>query len=237
MVNGKPGRFVPNGTITQWSSSFPSRTISSWTSWRAYRHGRRPGHPAVQRPHHGRLHASALPEAVPAEVCGQGRPGQESQGDGFRRLGEPYQEPVGLAPESRTLRSSAHGRLSPRSTPRPGCMERNPYYYGIDSEGNQLPYIDQICMALAENLEVLNLRAIAGGVRPAGAPHRSIQAPGLPGEPGQRQLRRSPRPGPERVRRHAADQPQLTRQTLRSLNGSILGTSDGHCHSASTATS
>ena len=41
-------------------------------------------------------------------------------------------------------------------------MERNPFYYEVDPEGNQLPYIDQIQMTLAENLEVLNLRAIAG---------------------------------------------------------------------------
>lgn len=41
-------------------------------------------------------------------------------------------------------------------------LERNPYYYGVDTEGNQLPYIDRISMTLAENLEVLNLRGIAG---------------------------------------------------------------------------
>lgn len=41
-------------------------------------------------------------------------------------------------------------------------LERNPYYYGVDTEGNQLPYIDRISMGLVENLEVLNLRAIAG---------------------------------------------------------------------------
>ena len=41
-------------------------------------------------------------------------------------------------------------------------LERNPYYYGVDTEGNQLPYIDRVSMTLAENLEVLNLRAIAG---------------------------------------------------------------------------
>ena len=52
--------------------------------------------------------------------------------------------------------------VTPINTPT-WTMERNPYYYGIDSEGNQLPYIDKISMALAENLEVLNLRAIAGG--------------------------------------------------------------------------
>ena len=41
-------------------------------------------------------------------------------------------------------------------------LERNPYYYGVDTAGNQLPYIDRISMTLAEDLEVLNLRAIAG---------------------------------------------------------------------------
>ena len=41
-------------------------------------------------------------------------------------------------------------------------LERNPFYFGVDTAGNQLPYIDRISMTLAENLEVLNLRAIAG---------------------------------------------------------------------------
>jgi peptide/nickel transport system substrate-binding protein len=41
-------------------------------------------------------------------------------------------------------------------------MERNPYYFGVDTEGNQLPYIDRVVFTLAENLEVINLRAIAG---------------------------------------------------------------------------
>lgn len=41
-------------------------------------------------------------------------------------------------------------------------LERNPYYYGVDTDGNQLPYIDRVSMTLAENLEVLNLRAVAG---------------------------------------------------------------------------
>jgi peptide/nickel transport system substrate-binding protein len=41
-------------------------------------------------------------------------------------------------------------------------LERNPYFHEVDTEGNQLPYFDKIQMALAETLEVLNLRAIAG---------------------------------------------------------------------------
>ncbi len=41
-------------------------------------------------------------------------------------------------------------------------LERNPYFYMVDTEGNQLPYIDKVVISLAENLEVLNLRAVAG---------------------------------------------------------------------------
>lgn len=41
-------------------------------------------------------------------------------------------------------------------------LERNPYYWAVDTAGNQLPYIDKVVMTLAEDLEVLNLRAISG---------------------------------------------------------------------------
>src|SRR5206468_1923094 len=41
-------------------------------------------------------------------------------------------------------------------------LERNPYSVFVDTEGNQLPYIDRVVLTLAENLEVVNLRAIAG---------------------------------------------------------------------------
>ena len=50
---------------------------------------------------------------------------------------------------------------SPINTPQ-WVLERNPYFYAVDTEGNQLPYLDKVQMTLAENLEVLNLRAIAG---------------------------------------------------------------------------
>jgi peptide/nickel transport system substrate-binding protein len=41
-------------------------------------------------------------------------------------------------------------------------MERNPYYWKVDAEGNQLPYIDEIVHSLAENSEIVNFRASAG---------------------------------------------------------------------------
>ena len=42
------------------------------------------------------------------------------------------------------------------------AFERNPYYYAVDPEGNQLPYIDKIELRLYADSEVHNLRAIAG---------------------------------------------------------------------------
>jgi peptide/nickel transport system substrate-binding protein len=51
--------------------------------------------------------------------------------------------------------------VTPINTPT-WVLERNPYSIWVDTEGNQLPYIDKVVMTLAENLEVLNLRAIAG---------------------------------------------------------------------------
>ena len=50
---------------------------------------------------------------------------------------------------------------SPINTPT-WVLERNPYSVWVDTDGNQLPYIDRIRMTLGENLEVINLRAIAG---------------------------------------------------------------------------
>jgi len=51
--------------------------------------------------------------------------------------------------------------VSPINTPT-WSMERNPYFWAVDTAGNQLPYIDRITLTLAENTEVANLRAIAG---------------------------------------------------------------------------
>ena len=41
-------------------------------------------------------------------------------------------------------------------------LERNPYYWAVDTAGNQLPYIDRVVLTLAEDPEVINLRAIGG---------------------------------------------------------------------------
>jgi peptide/nickel transport system substrate-binding protein len=41
-------------------------------------------------------------------------------------------------------------------------LERNPFYYAVDTAGNQLPYMDKVQLTLATDLEVINLRAMAG---------------------------------------------------------------------------
>jgi peptide/nickel transport system substrate-binding protein len=42
--------------------------------------------------------------------------------------------------------------------------ERNPYYWKVDPEGNQLPYIDRIAYAVVQNVEIANFKAMAGEV-------------------------------------------------------------------------
>ena len=41
-------------------------------------------------------------------------------------------------------------------------MMRNPYFYKVDPEGNQLPYIDSISRSLVTDIEVENLKIISG---------------------------------------------------------------------------
>ena len=42
--------------------------------------------------------------------------------------------------------------------------ERNPYYFRVDTEGNQLPYIDRVVAELSTNREVLTAKVVAGQV-------------------------------------------------------------------------
>ncbi|MAG13605.1 MAG: hypothetical protein CMN78_03300 [Spirochaetales bacterium] len=42
--------------------------------------------------------------------------------------------------------------------------ERNPYYWKVDTDGNQLPYFDKIVAELSENAEVLLAKVLAGRV-------------------------------------------------------------------------
>jgi len=46
----------------------------------------------------------------------------------------------------------------------PIVCERNPYYWKVDPEGNQLPYIDTLQFDVVENSDLLNLKAVAGEI-------------------------------------------------------------------------
>ena len=41
-------------------------------------------------------------------------------------------------------------------------LQRNPYYYAVDTEGNQLPYIDTIEVNYVEDMEMIKLRLLNG---------------------------------------------------------------------------
>ncbi|MDN3722282.1 hypothetical protein QW131_31405 [Roseibium salinum] len=43
-------------------------------------------------------------------------------------------------------------------------LERNPYFWQIDTEGNQLPYIDQIVAPIDQDVESLILGVIGGRI-------------------------------------------------------------------------
>ncbi len=49
--------------------------------------------------------------------------------------------------------------------PKPRMIaERNPYYWKVDTEGNQLPYLDRLANDLLADSKVITLRAASGGI-------------------------------------------------------------------------
>lgn len=43
-------------------------------------------------------------------------------------------------------------------------LERNPYYFAVDAEGNQLPYIDEVRFTFYADIEAFNLAAVSGEI-------------------------------------------------------------------------
>ena len=66
-----------------------------------------------------------------------------------------------LSPDRPTMRPWA---LRTRLSDQQMIAERNPYYYYVDTEGNQLPYIDRVVWTLTPNAEVRTLNFLAGKV-------------------------------------------------------------------------
>ena len=109
-----------------------------------------------------RLRAGPLPEAVPAQVLvrGGGRT-RRPRSLGFDNWVSLLKNRYSWALNNELPVMTPWKTVSPINTPT-WSMERNPYFWAVDTAGNQLPYIDRITMTLAENTEVANLRAIAG---------------------------------------------------------------------------
>ena len=59
---------------------------------------------------------------------------------------------------------SAWVLTSPSGVQKPTTTARNPYYFKVDTEGNQLPYIDSIFFDYATDLNALALKAAAGEI-------------------------------------------------------------------------
>jgi peptide/nickel transport system substrate-binding protein len=57
--------------------------------------------------------------------------------------------------------------------------ERNPYYFRVDTEGNQLPYVDKLVVEYAANAEVENLKVTSGQVHAAGLDLQLVNYPVL----------------------------------------------------------
>ena len=119
--------------------------------------------------HHARFGRSALGGFAPAHYLKQFHPKFASKDDIAKKLVDLKYETWALMfknvndacrnPDLPVV--TAWKTVSPINTPT-WMLERNPYSIWVDTDGNQLPYIDRIRMTLGENLEVINLRAIAG---------------------------------------------------------------------------
>ena len=68
---------------------------------------------------------------------------------------------IWLNPERPTC-SNAWKVVQPLSDTRRVILERNPYYWKIDSEGNQLPYLDRVTLEVVGDKEVMLLKALSG---------------------------------------------------------------------------
>ena len=54
--------------------------------------------------------------------------------------------------------------ITPSGATAPVKTTRNPYYFKVDPEGNQLPYIDSIFYDLANDIQALALKGAAGEI-------------------------------------------------------------------------
>ena len=61
-------------------------------------------------------------------------------------------------------------------------MKRNPYFVGVDTEGNQPAHIDEVRFTFFADINTLNLAAIAGELDRARSPHQPDELSGVQGK-------------------------------------------------------
>ncbi|MHB1317331.1 MAG: ABC transporter substrate-binding protein, partial [Anaerolineae bacterium] len=59
-------------------------------------------------------------------------------------------------------RPTINSFMNVRDTPQLGFLERNPYFWAVDPEGNQLPYIDKLTSDKAADLAILDAKIVGG---------------------------------------------------------------------------
>ena len=127
-----------------------------------------------------RLFARALSQAVPAEIfigrCGE----RQGQAEGFENWVQMlhFKKDWSLNTELPTL--GPWRTVQPINNPI-WLLERNPFYYAVDTAGNQLPYFDRVQFTLAREPGGHQPARDGRRIRRAGAPHRSGQAAGAAG--------------------------------------------------------
>ena len=119
--------------------------------------------------HHARYGRFALGGFAPAHYMKQFHPKYTPMAEIEKKVAESRMEGWGalFKDKNNACRNPDLPVLTPWKTTTPissptWTLERNPYSVWVDTAGNQLPYIDRVRMTLGENLEVINLRAIAG---------------------------------------------------------------------------
>lgn len=157
-IGGKPGTMEKVDTYTvRWVFPDPYplfprvmalfNTISSWTQY-----GKNGTGPFAPVHYLKQFHPKYTPkEQLDAKV-------KEAKFDNWINLFK-FKNDWSLNPELPVI--SPWKTVTPANTP-VWTLERNPYSIWVDTDGNQLPYIDKCVLTLAETTEVLNLRAIAG---------------------------------------------------------------------------
>ncbi len=102
------------------------------------------------------LYARPLHEPIPCRLDErQSSSGCADKRSRLRELGSILRGPQLVVHESRAAKRERPGLPRIRSRKRSLPMERNPYFFGVDADGNQLPYVDNITHRLFDNNEVL----------------------------------------------------------------------------------